>query len=216
MAMGKLFRAPKPKAKKKHFKKKTLAKKVKFIVSLIEKKHFNVSESMNFASDETLRAISTMAQGDTSATRTGLKISAKNLYLKFGITWSAGVASSAGVCRMLVILDKNSVGTAPALTDVLESGSTISQYQNVNEGRRFVILYDKIFNNGNSSSTADTDRAVHVVIPINRNIWFLNSGATPTTLGRNQLYVLGIGDSTIASGNAPAVTYNSRLYYEDL
>ncbi len=215
MAMGKLFRAPKPK-KKKHFKKKSLAKKVQFLASLIEKKHFDVSESMNFASNETLRTLSTMAQGDSSSTRTGLKISAKNLYLKFGITWSAGVAPSAGVCRMLVILDKNSQGVAPALTDVLEQGSTIAQYNNINEGRRFVIIYDKIFNNGNSSSTADTDRAVHVIIPINRNIWYLNSGATPTALGRNQLYILGIGDSTIASGNAPAVTYNSRLYYEDL
>ncbi len=215
MAMGKLFRAPKPKGKRKH-KQKSLAKKVKFLASLIEKKHFDVSESMNFASNETLRTLSTMAQGDSSSTRTGLKVSAKILYLKFGITWSAGVAPSAGVCRMLVILDKNSQGVAPALGDVLESGGTLSQYNNINEGRRFVIIYDKIFNNGNSSSTADTDRAIHVKIPINRNIWYLNSGATPTTLGRNQLYILGIGDSTIASGNAPAVTYNSRLYYEDL
>ncbi len=193
-----------------------VTKITKRISSLIEKKHKDLSSNGNFASDQTANSLTAMIQGDASNQRTGLKITAKNVYVKLLVQWVAGVTSSLGSCRYILFMDRNSQGATPSGTDLLESQSVQSLLNNINEGRRFIVLADKLFNNPQPSTAVGYDKSVAFKIPLNKNVWYLDSSDNQSSLGRNQIYQICVGDNTIASGNAPAFSSETRVYYEDL
>lgn len=185
------------------------------ITKAIEKKHHDKVISNVFGNDIAPNAIHLMSQGDTSGGRTGLKIYAKNLYINLSLQWKS-TATQETTARFIVFLDKNSNGAIPGGTDLMESLATVSLYDNVNEGRRFVVLCDKIFNNRNVTTDLDKFEGYNMIIPVNRTVWYLDSGSTATALGRNSLYYICIGDVASADADAVAVTGNARLYYDDL
>lgn len=188
---------------------------IRKIKSLIEKKHIDKVISTSFGTDAIPGNLHLMAEGDTSETRTGLKISSKNLYINLSLQWKV-TATQETTARFIVFVDKLSNGALPSSTQLLESMATTSLLNNKYEGRRFIVLYDKLFNNRNVNSTVSKLEGYSIKIPINRNIWYLDSTATATALGRNSIYYLCVGDVYMADADSVAVTGNARLYYEDL
>lgn len=204
-----------PKAYKKKAYKKKATKMFKQIKSMIEKKHIDKVISGNFGNDVVCGNLHLMAESATSSGRTGLKISAKMLYIKLSLQWKA-TATQETTARFIVFIDRLSAGALPTASQVLETVSTTSQWDNVNEGRRFLILYDKLYNNKDTTTALSKLEGHQFKIPINRNIWYLDSTANASALGRNSLYYLLIGDVASADADAVAVTGTTRLYYEDI
>lgn len=197
------------------FRKKTLTRKVNRLLNSIEKKHIDKSIGIDFANDTNPLTLTTTTQGDTSSTRTGLKIYAKSLVMHYTIDWP-DTATQETNCRLLIFLDKNPQGAVPSTTDLLEAATTDSLYNNVNEGRRFVVLYDKHFNNLNPTTTVPRDQGGVIKLKINKNIWYLDSTSAGSSLGRNQLFILPLGDVTNTHADAASIDGNCRVYFDDM
>lgn len=214
MAGGKIYQS-RYKSNKNQFSK-SLAKKVKVLANQIEKKHHDIpGGTATFANDMTARALTLMAQGDTSSTRTGLKIYAKSLRVNGTITWNAA-ATQESICRLLIVMDKDNNGALPAFTDILEAASVNSQYNNVTEGKRFVVLKDMLFTNNDAHTAIPKERAFTFNIKLNKSIYYLDGTSNASALGRNNIHLIAVGDVTTASGNAISLLYTSRMYYTDL
>lgn len=189
-------------------------RQIRRIKNLIEKKHIDKVISDTFGNDAGVNNLHLIAQGDTSSLRTGLKISAKNLYINISLQWKT-TATQETTARFIVFIDKLSNGAIPAGVDLMETLSTTSLYDNRNEGRRFIVLCDKLFNNTRISTSVSKLQGHNMIIPINRNIWYLDSTANATAVGRNSLYYLCIGDVASADADAVSISGNARLYFED-
>lgn len=207
--------APKGKTKYRKKPKQSGTKMYRQLKSMIEKKHIDKVISSEFANNVTVNNLCLIAEGVTSSTRNGLKIAAKTLYMKFSIQWKA-TATQETTGRLIVFIDRLSSGALPTASQLLETVSTTSQYNNINEGRRFIVLRDILYNNKNATTAISKLEGHSLRIPINKNIWYLDSTANVSALGRNSLYYVLIGDSLGGDPDCIAITGTCRLYYEDL
>lgn len=192
-----------------------LRKDVRQIKSQIEKKHHDKSTTEDCGTDSTITALTLMSQGDTSSTRTGLKIFVKSIHCKLQFLWTT-TATQETHWRFIVFLDRNSNGSLPVLANVLESATnTMAHLNNVNEGRRFVILKDVIYNNKNVDSTVPKYEQRNFIIKVNKSVWALDSTANATALGRNQVYACFVGNTAKADADSVNATLNTRAYFID-
>ena len=93
-----------------------------------------------------------VATGTDYTARIGRKIRMKSLYMRIQISPVDQVTSDTFV-RLLIVYDMQSNGTAPAITDVLNTGSTVDHF-NLNNRDRFKILMDKCIPIGANVNTA--------------------------------------------------------------
>lgn len=192
---------------------KQLGKKVNRLVRAIEKKHIDKPLSFNFGNDAIVNNLSTTTQGNTSGTRDGLKIYARYLHLRGTVAWKT-TATQATVVRLIVFIDKAGIGAKPTIAQLLENNNIRSHYNNVNEGKRFVILRDKIIQNKYpSASTMET--YVNMKIKLNRNIYYLNSTTNDDSLGKGQVHCILVGDLPTTSTDTPGFNFETRIYYQD-
>lgn len=189
--------------------------KLKTVVKSIEKKHYDRTISNNFGSDAACSVLTNISQGDTSSTRTGLKVYAKNLLINGSIGWSS-TATQESMMRVIIFIDKNPNGAVPAITNVLESGAINSLYNNIYEGKRFVVLKDVRFSNTDAHTSIPKETAFSWKIPINRSLTYLSGSNDSASLGSNNLFAVMVSDVTTASGDTAAVNYTTRVYYTDL
>lgn len=133
----------------------TVAYGVKKLLN-VEKKYVDFAATGTLSGTPLVVALNAIAQGDGGSTRDGdqCKITSINGH----ILVRNGSATTPGVARLMIVHDKQSDGTAPTLSEILEG---TSQYQiltspiNMDNSRRFKILWDKRvdldpFNAGNS------------------------------------------------------------------
>lgn len=79
--------------------------------------------------------------GDTALDRTGRKVLMKSFYLRYSFASSA--AANATQVRILVVYDKQTNGTLPAITDVVTVNDALA-LNNLNNSQRFVTICDHI------------------------------------------------------------------------
>lgn len=209
----------KTKYKKKTYRKSNYQKKTNYavrrITNMIEKKRLDNTIASNFGNDVLCETISLMAQGDTSAARQGLKITAKRLNINMSIQWKATATQETSV-RFLVFIDTQSAGARPLISDVLENVSVTGEWKSRNQGRRFIILLDKLINNKNATTAVSKIETHRYKLKVNKNIYYIDSTSNATALGRNQLYYALVGDVLSADADTPTASGTARLYYEDL
>ncbi len=153
-----------------------------------------------------------IAQGITESARIGRVIHIKRLTIDFGgfLKSTSNGAQNGDVIRIIVFLDKQSNGAAPAVTDILETAVHNSFYNLANVPSRFKILHSKFITlnslSGQGNGTAWTferktwryrwnkkcnipihyDLTTAVIGALTANnvgILVISSGATATTLG---------------------------------
>lgn len=212
MAGGKLYRY-RPSIKKDVKKLKKDVRKLR-----PEKKHHDTTLDTSFDNDSVLTNLNTIAEGTASGEREGLRIRVGNLHLRYQVTLK-NTAAHETTCRLVVVVDKHSQGARPTRAEIFESANAncTTLYNNINEGKRFVILYDKIHNffdsNNGSTSRAYT---FNKVIKVNRVQTFLDGTANTTNLGNNMIYLIAMGDTADASGNEPEMDGHARVYFTDV
>lgn len=218
MAGGKIYLAT-GKRRKKKMATKSLGKQVKsikkYIRNIVEKKHHDTVLSDNFGTDAIAGNLCLMAQGDSSANRSGLSVYAKSLWFNYSVQWKT-TSTQETQCRMIVFVDKQSNGALPTIAELMDTGNGVnSLYDNINEGHRFVVLHDKLHHNPFPDTTASVTKPFSVRIPVNRRMRFLDGTQTATALGGNMLYFICIGDTVSADADAASMTGHSRLYFDD-
>lgn len=167
------------------------------------------SSSTTVASAGTLRLLNGMAQGDTASSREGNSIRMKSYYMKYQIANNATAVNTN--TRVILVLDKQSNGAQPLVTDILATNTVVSP-RNLDNRKRFKILYDKCHSLGTAGpANINTEfyfknQQTHVAYYNGSNL------GTIADIATNALYLLTISDQAT---NLPAINYYFRLRFID-
>jgi len=114
----------------------------------------------------------------------------------------------------MLINDKVSDGSIPALSDVLDNitlPNVYARYNPDNAGARFKVLYDKRY------VVSATNNAVKFGCyrKLQHHLKYTGSSANVTDASTGHLYVLVCSDDNSADTNDPTVEWNSCIRYID-
>jgi hypothetical protein len=143
-------------------------------------------------------------QDDTTNGRTGDQIMPHDITLK-----CTSICSATEASRFILFQDKFANGTAPAVTDVLSSGSYNATYNHINVvlNKRFKILYDRQLD---LCLNGEAQKHLKAVVKLKGKIGFVGTGDTSASAGPNTLWMIYIGTSTHVVSDI-----NYRLTYRD-
>lgn len=218
MAGGKMYRYP----KKNTYRKATLTRRVNKIAKTLrqnkpEKKHFDKALDFSCTNNEAPTSMCDIAEGIGSGDRIGLRVRPLSLHCNYQLQWN-NTATQQTSCRVIIFLDKESDGAVPTRAQIFEGGGTANTttlLNNINEGSRFVILYNKIHNNRNASQTTIKDETYSLRLKLGRKMHFRDGTGGANAKGNNMIYIIGMGDVADATGTEVEVDGNSRLYFQD-
>lgn len=153
----------------------------------------------------TVNLLNGVATGTDFTERIGRKILIKSIYIQ-GIVQTLDTVSNNCLNRLIVVLDKQPNGAAPAINDVLVSSNSTEQL-NLNNRDRFRILADKRFATAQIDTTATQAFAgsptCHVVKIYKKcNITTQYSGTTNGigSLATNAIHMITVGNQVPGSG----------------
>lgn len=163
--------------------------------------------------------------------RIGRKIQIKSVYIRGLVSSEAGdqdgpvVTTSPGqLARMIVFTDNQPNGAAPAVTDLLQSASALSQL-NINGRDRFKIHIDKqwalkpyAYNNTSGFALAALSDAIaykKFKVLNEETIFNATVSATITQITSGALYMFFIGTVPTGANDATAA-FSTRVRYTDM
>lgn len=156
-----------------------------------------------------------VAQGTASTNRVGNQIRLNALTLSGYFSLPAG--SAGDIVRMIVAVDHEAKGAAPAVTDVLQAATVQSPYNldNVGPRMRFRILADKFLPLSQQTATVGVQyRPVQVQVPVRGIVVSYNAstGVIASVL-KNNVFVIQV----CSNGTAAAATaVQAQIQYTDL
>ena len=147
-----------------------------------------------------------VATGTDYTARIGRKIMMKNLYLRIQIAPVDQVTSDTHV-RLLCVYDMQTNGVAPAMTDVLNTASTVD-HVNLNNRDRFKILFDKCVPIGANVNTATQ------AYSNGKNVYYIKKYLNLATKGATETQYNGVGATvgSIATGSIYFVFFGSSSW----
>lgn len=159
--------------------------------------------------------INGIAPGTSASTRVGMNVMIKSIELAFSIYGLAATCVD-NFSRMLVVLDRQTNGAAPAITDVV-NGATYYDRRNLSNRRRFRILYDKVVTL-NAGGEPGTRRYFKKYIKFPKGVKEeFNTGVAGTVadIVSNGLFIMTMGSA--APGNTGGYCQGiSRIRYTDM
>jgi hypothetical protein len=149
--------------------------------------------------------LSAVAEDDTVNGRTGTVIRPTKLELKF----RAYDAANINFVRVVIFRDTMNQGASSAVTDVLLAATPTSPYNylNVEQSRRFKILYDHtaaITPSGIAGAVFDK------TLVLKGNIHYIDTTDLVGSAGRNSLFAL-----VLSSTAGATLVWSSRLIFTD-
>jgi len=152
--------------------------------------------------------LSGMTTGDTINTRNGNSV--KCIDHLFRATLALG-ATATVPCRVRVMLftDKDNVGFAPGVTDVLQNTTTVSGMElSSQSGGRYHILTDRVY----SLSSNTPSLALKFYKKLRHHLKYGGTTANVTDARSGAVFLLFLCD--VATNN-PTIAYNSRIKFYD-
>lgn len=196
--------------------KKKVAKnqaKVNAIGSMIEYHYYDNQPSRTLSLIGNVDNLLQVAEGDTSLTRTGLKITPTSA--EFKIRTKAGPISADGaLVRYMMVRDtQQETDTVPGTGDILETyGLRVLSPLSRLFRDRFEVIWDKVVTVSAEGAQGDTHYfSKKVRLPPSKPVYF--NGATGNDIQRNGLYLVSITDK---GTNSPLMFCEFRLRYADL
>lgn len=183
-----------------------LRKQVKRMMPKPEWKTEDKIATATITTTATVSSLFDPAQGDGESEFIGDSVRARSLLIRMSITPNA----TAGVnfLRVIIFRDKQCNGVAPTATQLLDSASNYDSPLNTDFGKRFKVMFDRIY-------TVDTDANGAQVDKIYRKLMFTIDGldtAGTNPPNTNGMFILAISDQAT---NGPSFRYNSRVRYTD-
>lgn len=172
----------------------------------------------------TIQLLNGIAQGTGGSQRTGRQVRLESLEFMLQFTSDSTSLGNESV-RVLVVLDKECRGSAPAGTDVIQFGATtadvslVSPYNFDNVPSRFTVLYDQTFESVPFCSPTTT-----TVVPrkytvcqrqrMNQKVHYYNtSGSAIADIDSGSIYLLIWSDNSTKPSTYSCI---SRVVYRDL
>lgn len=170
----------------------------------VEKKFIDTGViAVNPSNTGTNTILTNIAQGADYNQRNGNSIKLSSTYLK--LIFANNPTSAATFLRVMMFIDNDNIGSAPAVTDVLEAASVVSPLNHTN-GKRFKILSDKTL----CASLQGPDIVKYNQYKMLSNHVKYSNATTGSREG--QLYILLISDQSV---NTPSVSYFVRSRFID-
>lgn len=155
-----------------------------------------------------------IAPGTGLDQRVGRQVTMRSVQLKYAVNPTTSTNIADQIVRVVLVHDKQPNGTACAATDVLQY-ATVFAPRNVDNRRRFTILYDRthyINSYGETGSGTNIQQYYHRL----RHPVIFNSGSAGTVAdivtGSMYLIVLGTYSPGASASN---VSYYSRIRFTD-
>ncbi len=144
--------------------------------------------------------------GDLVDDRDGQVVRWKSVQLAFQFVLNAAAVSS--FVRCILFIDKQPNTTLALMTDVLNT-QTITTFRNLDNRKRFVILWDKVINivQGHGNNYTDYYRTVDM-----KTIYDDSNGGDITDITTNAMYLSVFSSEAV---NFPTVTISVRLRFID-
>ncbi len=155
----------------------------------------------------TVFCLTRIAQGLDYTNRIGDSIKLQRLEFRYRVSMTSTAARTFG--RVILLRDLDGYGTAPGVTDVLETASVLAPKRYLNS-ERFSILYDELLalsQNGDSCSVGVVDMTHE------GHVKYLGTTAAAASDGKGSIYCLIISNETTTT--IPSFTYDSRIYFTD-
>lgn len=171
----------------------------------------DLSAITGFDTTGSVTLLNGIAQGTDYNTRIGRKFTMKTLYVRMSLQPGATAANIA-LARFIVVYDRQANGQAPAITDVLTAVND-SSLNNLTNRDRFVIITDKVYKVGLSTSMESGRQIFKKYLKCNLEVTNGGTGATIASIQTGSLYLLTMGDK-VAGTTAPKVlngTYRIRF-----
>ncbi len=188
-----------------------LAKYVKGLVN-VEYKQINVqSTNVSIGTSAVHNELTNLLQGHEDTQRDGNSIRLKSIHIKGFI--KTITSSSKNVVRLVVVLDKQTNQAQAAFSDIFfdnSAGDAVISDRNIDNTRRFTLLWDKVIVL-EASSSAGT-RYFNFYKKLNMPIRYDGNANDITDLTQNSLQFIQVSD-TVSS--TPIITFHARLRYLD-
>ncbi len=151
--------------------------------------------------------ISNVAQGDTNATRDGNQIMVNDFLTRF--TTSMHATATVTFVRFIIFKDIQSNGVLPTVAELLR-GASVTSALNIVNGRRFTVLYDKLYSMDDIKSHSSQAKVFRNLGSL--KIRYLDSTANQAGAGTNALYVCAVSSEAT---NTPTIAFDFRLRFRD-
>lgn len=178
------------------------------------KRATTVVAAANWATAGAVIAVSQfIVQGDDIANRSGDTIYLENVKVRINSVYTdsgTGFALNA-VVRVILFSDNMDTGTVPAVTDVLQSASQLSGFNQVSkQAGRFKIYFDESW--VHNADTWVAKKCFERMVKVNRKVHFTAASGASSN-GRNSVYALFISDS--ANAGFLQYTWSYDMQYTD-
>lgn len=176
----------------------------------VELKCYDTNWSFNIVGAGHVFCLNTITQGTDDFNRIGKSIQLKNLSINYYIT-SIGVGPNL-VCRTLFVLDRQTNGATPAVSDIIESNAVEALYKE-SQRTRFKILYDKVTFAGADGSGINVimqgGTNMNVAVPLNYKQEFLSNAGTVAAINKGAIWCLIVTNvtSNLRTNGAARVQY---------
>lgn len=192
----------------------------KVVASIVnpERKYFDVPINTAPDTNASITCLTNMAQGDTTITRNGNSVALKSLQVDGIISWDS--TNPTERVRVMMVRDNDNLGgTAPAITDILESANIIG-LRNKNTPKRFTVLYDKLHTCNTSQLTKHISYYKKFKMlkdkkgnpTVSQHLYF--DGATANDYTRGHIFLIMLG-STATASTTSTFTANTRIRFYD-
>lgn len=147
-------------------------------------------------------------QGDGQTNREGSSFKMTSLYLRYSTT--ANATASYNTYRVMLVMDRQSNGVAPGVTDILAT-NTMDSPRNLDYVKRFKVLYDQVNNVGLNAKPQDF---YSFKLKLQTHVQCFQSSNTGTVsdITTNGLFLVILSDQAT---NGPSVNYYHRLRFVD-
>ena len=178
----------------------------------VEKKFNNVAASAQpMSTTSTFVALSGIPQGDKQTERQGNSIKAYNNHLRANITMNP--SATASTVRVILFSDRNSNGTVPSISDLLQTAggasAMVAQLNPDYAGIRFQVYMDR---NINFSINGDRVKTIEKFMKYSKHIKYIGTTAADADQNGNSLWLCYLSTE---STNVPSITYSNTLRYLD-
>lgn len=176
----------------------------------VEKKFIESATSSAQSTSATVALLTGIAQGDTQNDRNGNSIKAQSVSTKYNVEMNS--SATATQVRIMLVIDKNSNGAAPVLSDILDNGvasNAVAHYNSDTAGSRFLILHDKSYSLSINGSRTISGSCYS---KLNHHVKFTSSTGAQASCASGHLYLILWSDE---STNTPIITQSSVFRYTD-
>ena len=154
-----------------------------------------------------------VAEGDTSLTRSGLKITPASMLVRIR-TKANSIATQGALARYMLVRDKQQVSdTTPSVGEIIETtGLRVLSPLSRLFRDRFDVLWDKVVKVSAAGAYGDVHYfSKFTKLPSTKPVYF--NGTAGTDIQKNVLYLVSITDE---GTNSPQMFAEFRLRYADL